>query len=254
MELQRKSPRLRNTVCATITLAWCCWSAASAAEPRNLELETREFKISVDGKQRGKCTMQMRRRDDGTDKINIDAGLSFNFVVYEYRYHSKGTEVWKDDRLLELDNASDFNGTKYSVKASSGSKGLHATVNGKKSQVEPDVWVTSYWRLPKYLVQTSAAAQQGVVPAGGNRTPGTKVPQAVSLLDSDKGRNLHGELTHVGDETITVAGKRKTCTHYRITGDVQVELWYDSSRRLVRQESIDDGHKTVLELARIAAE
>src|SRR5579862_7641025 len=115
VEHGRKSHPLRNTICATLLLTSGGWNA-NAAEPKNLELETREFNVSVDGKQRGKCTMQIRRRDDGSEKMSIDAGLSFNFVVYEYRYHSAGTEIWKEDRLLELENASDFNGTKYSVK------------------------------------------------------------------------------------------------------------------------------------------
>jgi len=235
-------------------LACCCWSTANAVEPRNLELETREFKVSVDGKQRGKCTMQIRRRDDGCDAMHVDAGMSFNFVVYEYRYHSAGTEIWKDDRLLELENKSDFNGTKYSVKARASSKGLSATVNGKKSELDPDVWVTSYWQLPERLSEMSSSSGKGVVPASGSRSTGKKRSHAVLLLDSDKGQHLRGEMTHVGDETITVAGKRRTCAHYRISGDVDVELWYDPMRRLVRQETAESGHKTLLELTGITAE
>ena len=76
----------------------------------------------------------------------------------------------------------------------------------------------------------------------------------VPLLDSDKGRKLHGELQRVGEETIVVAGDRLSCTHYQVTGDVQVDIWYDAHRRLVRQVSIDEGHKTVLELSKITNE
>ena len=36
--------------------------------------------------------------------------------------------------------------------------------------------------------------------------------------------------------------------HYRITGKVNVDLWYDGSERLVRQEWIEQGHKTIVEL------
>ncbi|HEY2251053.1 MAG TPA: DUF6134 family protein [Planctomycetaceae bacterium] len=235
MKHHRDSRLLQNKIWITLTLAFCAWTTAGAAEPKNLERETREFKVSVDGKPRGKCTMQIHHRNDGSDKMSIDAGLSFDFVVYKYRYHSTGTEIWKNDRLLELENTSDFNGTKYVLKAVSGSNGLFSTVNGKKSQLAADAWVTSYWRLPEHLMAKNA-------------------PQSVSLLDSDKGQHLHGKLTYVGDETITVAGKRRSCVHYRIAGDVRVELWYDAARRLVRQESVDDGHKTLLELTRIAAE
>jgi len=262
MKHRRRAVIIRTAIWAILTLACCDWMTAQAAEPQNLELETRQFKVSVDGKERGKCTMQIRRRNDGTDKMTIDAGLSFNFVVYEYRYHSAGSEIWKDGRLLQLDNTADFNGTKYVVKAGSDPNGLVATVNGKKSQLAADAWVTSYWRLPDHLAEKTAETKDGVVPAGGTRSPAQrnaktvlkKGPHSVALLDSDKGQHLHGKITHVGDEMLTVAGKRQTCAHYRIAGDVQVELWYDATRRLVRQESVDDGHKTLMEITRIAAE
>ena len=254
MKHPRNHRQLRHAIWGAIALACSAWTMANAAEPKTIESETREFKVSVDGKQRGKCTMQIRRRDDGSDKMQIDSGLSFNFVVYEYHYHSAGTEVWKNDRLLELENIADFNGTKYVLKASSGANGIRSTVNGKKSQLDPDVWVTSYWRLPERLTQKDPASGKGVIPASGTRPAGKKAPQAVSLLDSDKGLHLSGQMTYVGDETITVAGKRTTCAHYRISGGVTVELWYDATRRLVRQESVDDGHKTLLELTRLAAE
>ena len=65
--------------------------------------------------------------------MQIDSGLSLNFVVYVYRYHSAGTEIWKDDRLLELENTADFNGTKYVLKASSDSNG-RSTSSGRSPQ------------------------------------------------------------------------------------------------------------------------
>src|SRR5258708_30869838 len=95
-----------------------------AAEPQGGEGQTREFKVSVDGKPRGKCTITIQSRDDGADVLHISAALSFNYVVYEYRYSSIGTEVWKDGRLIELDKTADFNATKYAVKAAATKKEL----------------------------------------------------------------------------------------------------------------------------------
>ena len=139
-------------------LAISCWCVAIsyAAEPRIMERETREFKVSVDGKGRGSCRIEISRRDDGSDRMHIAAVLSFNYVVYEYKYSSTGTEVWKNGRLLRLENIADFNGTKYIVKAKASPQGLQVTVNDKTSQADPDVWVTSYWRLPDRLVREAA--------------------------------------------------------------------------------------------------
>jgi len=235
-------------------IALSCWAVplALAAEPPDVERQTREFRVSVDGKPRGKCTMQIRRREDGTHTVRINSALSFNFVVYDYRYSSAGTEVWKEGRLVALENKADYNGTRYHVKANATEKGLRVAVNEKTSQADSDVWATSYWHLPEHLVQADPADAKGVVPAGGARPDRKAV--TVSLLDSDKGARLRGEMKRVGEETIKVAGKKTACTHYRIRGDVEVDVWYDADRRLSRQESVDSGHKTVLELTRIAGE
>jgi hypothetical protein len=224
-----------------------------AAEPRAGEGQTREFKVSVDGKPRGKCTINIQSRDDGAEVMHISAALSFNYVVYEYRYSSVGTEIWNDDRLIELENTADFNGTKYVVTAGATKKGLRVTVDGKSSQAEPDVWVTSYWRLPERLAESDSGTGDGVIPAAGSRTAG-KAAVTVPLLDSDKGKKLRGELRRVGDETVMVAGRKKACSHYKIAGDVDVDVWYDAEQRLVRQETVDSGHKTVMELTRIAGQ
>jgi hypothetical protein len=230
------------------------WATARGAEQNAPAHETREFNVSVDGKQRGKCTIEIQSREDGSDTMHINAALNFNYVVYEYRYASAGSEVWKNGRLIELENEADYNGTKYSVKADSTKKGLRVTVNGKTSQAEPDVWVTSYWRLPEHLVRPDTAQRSGVIPTAGNRPARKGTPISVSLLDSDKGQKLRGEVERIAEETVAVAGRKKTCTHYKITGDVQVDVWYDSERRLVRQETVESGHKTVMELARITGE
>jgi hypothetical protein len=222
---------------------------AAAAEPREVARETREFKVSVDGKGRGKCTIEISRREDGSDSMHIDAALRFNYVVYDYRYSSAGTEVWKDGRLIRLENAADYNGTKYVVRARADRTGLRLTVNDVTSQIESDVWVTSYWRLPDRLAQ---AGEGSVVPTGGRRPARESRTITIPLLDSDKGRTLSGEVKRIGEETVTVAGRKEPCTHFKITGDVQVDVWYDADRRLVRQESLDSGHKTVMELTRIA--
>jgi len=48
-----------------------------------------------------------------------------------------------------------------------------------------------------------------------------------------------------------VAGQSVSAAHYRLVGDVKVDLWYDAQDRMLRQDSLEDGHRTVLELTRI---
>src|SRR5439155_27041651 len=69
---------------------WTSWM--SAAEPLIVEQQSRTFKISVDGTERGTLTMSIARRNDGTDTIRSEGELLFNLVIYKYRYSSVGTE------------------------------------------------------------------------------------------------------------------------------------------------------------------
>ena len=224
--------------------------AALAEETSGLAPEAREFTISVDGAPRGKCTMQIRRLDDGAEMVSIDAGLKFDYVVYTYRYTSTGSEVWKEGKLVELENNANYNGKEYRVKGTAAARGLRVVVNGKTAHATHDVWATSYWRLPMSIERALLEKGAGVVQASGTRQP-KDGPLAIALLDSDKGEPRRGQIQRIGEEKLKLGGKLHNCTRYRIGGDVEVDLWYDSSRRLVRQESVDSGHKTVLELARV---
>jgi len=200
-----------------------------SAEPRVVEQQTREFKISIDGTERGKLTMQLAKRDDGTETMRGQTALSFNFVVYNYRYSSSGTEVWKSGRLLQLKNESDYNGDKYIVQASAQKQELAIEVNGETQRTDADVWVTSYWREPEPH----------------------KVGQKLSLFEADKGRKRTGTLKRIGTEQLSVAEKKVKATRYQIRGDVEVDVWYDEEKRLMRQDTLESGHRALLELTQI---
>src|SRR5262249_20978755 len=107
-----------------------------------------------------------------------------------------------------------------------GSNGLRVKVNGQERAIRPDVWTTTYWRLPDARWRNAA----------------------VPLLDCDTGKEINATLKYVGTSQINVAGQAQNCVHYQLTGGVQVDVWYDQNERPVRQESIEDGHKTVLEI------
>jgi hypothetical protein len=226
-------------------------SAARGAEkPQVVESQKREFSISIDGTKRGTNTMQIRRLSDGTVWMRGESQIRINYLVYRYNYTSNGTEVWKDGRLLAMKNMSDFNGTKYDVKARSSGKAIQLSVNGTMSQVAPDVWLSSYWQSPDQL---SVAGN----PAGGD--PNSLAAQNagnrfVSILDSDLGQKVNGTLVRIGQEMVPVAGEQKECTHFKLTGDKNLDLWYDATGRLVRQDSTERGHKVQFELTEISAD
>lgn len=222
-------------------------------EPHNSRSETREFSIAVDGTKRGTCTMHIRRRKDGSVLMSSEQELKINLFVYKYSYTSSGTEVWKNGHLIRLENSADYDGEQHAVKASSGSSGLQVTVDGSESEMDRDVWVTSYWHMPQRLIAEEVAEGKGIVQAALTHWDSSPV-RPVTILDSDKGKLLKGKLQRIGEKTFDLAGRQRNCTEYRITGDVDVVLWFDASRRLVWQESKERGHKVSFSLTRVSNE
>lgn len=200
---------------------------ADSGAPQGVERQTRSYSISIDGTRRGSSKAEFRS-GNGLLWIQSESEIRINYLVYKYNYTSSGTEIWNNGRVTALENTADYNGTSYTVKGSSTPRGLQITTNGTASLVSPDVWDTSYLVLPDRLARVEAAT--------------------VVLLDSDKGHLLSGKIQFVGEETLNVAEGQKVCTHYRIGGEVQVDVWFDASRRLVRQDSHERGHKVRFEL------
>jgi hypothetical protein len=210
----------------------CCVLFAGAthgAEPEVTSKHTREFRILVDGKHRGNQSMTYSRRADGSEVMQGEAEVVINLVVYRYRYASSGTEVWKDGRLIQLVNEADYNGDKYVIQGSAVQQSLHYEVNGETQKAPSDIWAASYWREPD----------------------AKRVGKKVHLLDSDKGLQLVATLEKLEPETITVESTPVKANRYHIHGDVDVHVWYDKNGLIVRQESVESGHKTRLEIVRI---
>ncbi len=209
-------------VCAGLLLTVAAGAPAA-------DVEQRTFVIRVDGKQAGEYRMSVRAGEDGGVTMTGQADVKVSHFPFTYRYSFRGTEAYKNGRLLRCDAQSEEDGKRVALTAVAVEDQLRVTVNGTASAVRPDVWPTSYWRLP------AAAQRNGAVP----------------LLDLDTGQVKEARLALVGQEKVTVGGQALDCAHYRLTGGFEADLWYDASERLVRQEWVEDGHPTRLELVRV---
>jgi Domain of unknown function (DUF6134) len=196
------------------------------------EEERRTFAISVDGKSAGTHTLIIQTKDDKSVIVTAQADVTVRVAVIRYTYSFRGTEIWKDGKLHQLSTTTNDNGKKHSVTADATKEGLAVKADGRDTQIRGEPWVTTYWKLP-------AEKQRG---------------PNVGLLDADTGKLISAKLEKIGIEKVTALGKAVECTHWRLTGGVAVDLWYDGSDRLVRQESIEEGHRTILELTRLLRE
>jgi Family of unknown function (DUF6134) len=190
-------------------------------------VEIRDFRISVDGDRCGTSRMSIQRRPDGRHVVVGDSSLELKYFLYTFRFSSQDNEVWHDGRLEKLESAASYGGSQYKVSATGSTDSVVVKTDGKERKLPRHVWTTSYWHAP----------EDGLL------------GQTVPLLDPDKGRSLSAKLERVGEEPIAFGEKKdQPCVHYRLRGDVEVDLWYDAAGRLVRRDAVESGHKTRLEL------
>jgi len=208
-----------------------CFTVVPGWTARAADLETRDFRVFVDNKPAGEVHMTIHRKDDGITEVACDTDIVVKILIKKYVYSYRGREAWKDGRLVGFASATHDDGKRFKVTAEAKEDGLHVTVNGRERVIPADCWMTSYWSLP-----------------GAKRRD-----QAIPLLDADNGHELECRINKIGEEQVQVAGEAQNATHYRLTGKLPniPDLWYDSSDRLVREEFIEEGHRTVLELVRI---
>ena len=201
-----------------------------AAPGFSAELERRTFNIFVDGKVQGSSVMEIQAKDDGTTVLTATSKVDVKIIIH-YTFSFRGTEVWKEAKLLHMTTSTNDNGKKLAVSLERKPDGFSVTANGKASVVKGELWPTTYWKLP----------------------PGP-MPADLALIDSDTGKIIPVKMEKVATEKLTVAGQTVNSNHYHLTGGLKVDLWYDGNDRLLRQEMVDQGHKIVLELSRLQRE
>ena len=119
-------------------------------------------------------------------------------------------------------------GKTTAVAATADGKQLHLQINGKAAgTISPEVWASSYWKLADKKFHNNA----------------------VSILDSDSGKEMTGRLEFKGVEPLKVGSKVEDCYFFKVTGiPIEIKLWFDKHHRLVRQEFREKGCDTIIQL------
>jgi hypothetical protein len=193
------------------------------------EGETRTFAVTVDKEPAGEYQMTIQDKD-GSVTMTCNAKIKVTkYMVYTYKYTYQGTEVWKDNQLQQFSSTCDDDGKKYAVTAKRKGKALALRMGSKESEASASAWLTTYWHLPDAKLRAGK----------------------LTLIDADTGKLLAAKLEKMGSEKIKAGSSNIVCNHYRLTGDVKVDLWYDSQDRLIREEFDEDGHHTVLSMTKM---
>ena len=128
------------------------------------------------------------------------------FTIYRHEAHYRG--VWQGDRLVRFEGRTDDNGRILEVSARAA--GERVIIDGPKGQSE---------------------APLAVVP---NHPWNQAVIDRTVLFDTVDGRALQVDVTEAGEEPILVDGRRIMARKYLVSGDLELELWYDRSGAWVK--------------------
>lgn len=194
--------------------------------------ELREYDVLVKQTPSGKVSTRITQSPDGTTVALTDTIVDAKFFLLKYHYDYHGKETWQGERFVRLESHANDNGKRLAVAAAVDASGSRIEVPGSPAQTGPLLpMTTTYWRLPDFRIATGI----------------------FSIIDSDTGNLFKVQIQRLGPEVVVVDGRNVTCDHYRISGDTAADLWFDGSRRLVRQQTVEQGYLTELRLVRITA-
>jgi hypothetical protein len=213
-----------------------CWAwgllglfLAGAAPARAADTEYRTFAIQVDGRPAGDCRMKIERQHDGTEVMSAQVDVHVRFLL-SYTFTYQGGEVWKGGILQSLHSNCNDNGKRYQVAANAAGARLAVRVNGAERSLPADVYTTSFWKVADAHHHN----------------------QALTLLDVDRGKELARQLHYLGQDDVPVGGQQQKCYHFRVTGGPSpIDLWFDGQQRMVRQDFVELGHRTVVQLTAV---
>jgi hypothetical protein len=198
--------------------------------------ETRSFTVTVDKKACGTHHVVIKDRDDGTRLVTSQADVVVKVAFITYKYSFQANETWKASQLVDFRSVTNDNGKKHAVAIEPQGDGLTLQADGQATRLNDRGYtITNYWRKPNVAIPRGSDAP-------------------IKLIDADTGKRIDARIESVGVEKITYQGKPFECLHLRVRGGVEVDLWFDGDDLLVRQESIEEGHRTVLELTKLQRE
>jgi hypothetical protein len=188
--------------------------------------EHRTFRVKVEEREAGLYKQTITTYGEGTIDVATQGDVKVKFLGMTFQFAYRGQERWKDGRLIYLASASNDDGKTHTLMVTAEQNGLKIKESGKERLAPPDTWSTSYWTLP----------------------PADRRLKPLLFIDADSGQEYRVQWQNLGKVMVPVGQQRVACTHYKVTGSVELELWFDENDRLVRRDMLRKGKKTVMEL------
>jgi len=174
--------------------------------------KTLEYTVLRDGKPIGTHAYTIDTNGADTQvQVSTDIQVKVLFITaYKFKHNSQ--EVWSNGRLVSLKSTTDDDGTDKALtaKAEDGKITLDSMVKGqdRRQFAAAAAIPASLWN-PAIVTQTAI----------------------VNTLD---GKLMKVKVANVGSEQVDAGGAKVTAHHYKISGELTRDLWFDDAGRLVR--------------------
>lgn len=178
---------------------------AIAADPLSLYGPVATYDILRNGDPVGTHVIAFKRQGETLlveSKSDIDIDFLFmNAYAFEYRANS----VWENDRLLKLDAVTDDDGDRSSLSVAPSGEALQVSGPAGDRAITPTLPVSEHW-------------SQSFIRGG-------------QQLNTITGEINRIEVDALGDAFVPLASGTMRADRFRISGDIQLETWYDESGR-----------------------
>jgi len=166
------------------------------------------FDVLRDGDKIGEHRL-MFEREDNTLKVSVETDMSVSFAFLTvFRYEHKRVERWRDGELESLAGMTNDDGTEYEISIVRKEGHYSRTVNGTEEELTGPVAVDSLWSK--------------------DRLSAGKLFSAAS----DKVYRVRSDL--MGTETIDARGGPVEAEHYKLSGEIDRDLWYGPTGELLK--------------------
>lgn len=150
---------------------------------------------------------------DGQHAVRIDTDIKVKIAfITAYKFLHSSTETWADGRLVKLSSETDDDGTAKKLDATSNGGSVVANANVQGSRLD-----------------TTAPAD--VIPASLWNSAIVEQTRIMNTLD---GHLMTVSVTDLGEESVAANGRQVSARHFRMQGDLERDLWFDTFANLVR--------------------
>jgi hypothetical protein len=167
------------------------------------------FDVLRDGSKIGEHRLVFEPEEGDTLKVSVETAMSVKIAfVTVFRYEHKRVERWRDGTLESLAGMTNDDGKEYEISIVRKEGHYSRTVNGAEEEIDGPVKIDSLWSKDRLTAgKLFSAASDGVY-------------------------RVRSDL--LGWETIEVRGAKVEAEHYKLTGEIDRDLWFGPGGELLK--------------------